>query len=68
MLYHLAKRKKESVKKYTKKELKGFVADLTDKVENSNSAYLHSLIAINQILRSPQIDSILDDALKVQLK
>jgi len=64
----MAVEKKESAKKYTKKEIKAFVADLADKVENSDGAYLHSIIAVNQILRSPGIDGTLDEAMKIQLR
>ena len=60
--------KNESGKRYTKKELKAYVADLEEKVVGSTGAHLHSLIAINEILRSPGIESLLDEGLKGQLR
>jgi hypothetical protein len=62
------KQVKDSAKRYTKKEIKAYIADLEEKVVNTSGAHLHSLVAINEILRSPGIDGLLDEGMKGQLR
>lgn len=63
-----SKQSSESAKTYSKKELKAYIADLEERVVNTSGAHLHSLVAINEILRSPGVDSVLDEGMKGQLK
>jgi len=60
--------KGEDRKVFTKAELESFVADIARRVVDSNSAYLHSFLALNQLLRQPEMASILDDELREQMR
>ena len=60
--------KTEDKKTFTKAELESFVGDIARRVVDSNSAYLHSFLALNQVLRQPEIAHILDDELREQMK
>jgi len=58
----------EPAKLYSKKELQAFVAEISRKVVDKEPAYLHSMLAMNHILRQPNLPELLDGDLKDQLK
>jgi hypothetical protein len=58
----------ESAKKYTKKDIKDYISDIEKKIVNSDGAYLHSIVALNEILRVPEIQDLLDDELKGHMR
>ncbi len=58
----------ELPKIYTKKELAAFVTEIAGKVVDKEPAYLHSMLAMNHILRQPNLHELLDADLKEQLK
>ena len=58
----------EAQKVYTKTEIEAFVAEIGRKVVDTNPAYLHSMLALNHILRQPNLKEQLDDELLEQLK
>jgi hypothetical protein len=58
----------EPQKFYTKAEIEAFVAEIGRKVVDSNPAYLHSMLALNHLLRQPNLKDLLDSELKEQLK
>ena len=58
----------EPAKKYTKEELKTFVAEVARRIVESNASYMHSMLALNHILRLPNAQDILDDDLKDELR
>ncbi len=58
----------ETSKVYTKKELEAFVAEIGRKVVDKEPAYLHSMLAMNHILRQPNLSELLDKDLREQLK
>lgn len=58
----------EPVKVYTKSEIQAFVADLSKNIVDKSPAYLHSVLALNHILRQANLNSILDADLKEQLQ
>ena len=58
----------EPAKVYTKKELTAFVTEIARKVVDKEPAYLHSMLALNHILRQPNLPEILDADVKEQLK
>ena len=58
----------EATKLYTKKEFEAFAAEIARKVVDKEPAYLHSMLAMNHILRQPNLPEVLDADLKDQLK
>ena len=55
-------------KNYTKEELQAFLADIEEKVVESNEAYLHSIVALNELLSLPNAADLLDDELRSRVK
>ncbi|MFN8389768.1 MAG: hypothetical protein U0136_05715 [Bdellovibrionota bacterium] len=55
-------------KLYTKPELEAFIAEIGRKVVDKNPAYLHSMLAVNHLLRQPNLKEVLDEEMKEQLK
>jgi hypothetical protein len=53
---------------YSKEEVKSYLADIERKLVESSGAYMHSLVALNEILRHPDVPAILDQELKSQLQ
>ncbi len=60
--------KAEELKLYTKKEIEAFIAEIGKKIVSDKPAYMHSMLAINQLLRQPNLPKLMDDELKEQLK
>lgn len=61
-------RTEDEPKIYTKKELQGFVAEISRKVVDGNPAYLHAMLAMNHLLRQANLKDLLDADLKEQMK
>ncbi len=57
----------EEVKSLSKEEVKSFLLDIETKVINAEGAHMHSVIALDQLLRLPNIESIMDQELKDQM-
>ena len=55
-------------KQLSKEEIERFVADIGRRVVDSKTAYMHSLLALNHILRQPNLKDLLDDDLREQMK
>lgn len=55
-------------KVYTKQELESFVTEISKQVVGSTTAFMHSMLALNHILRQPNAAELLDDELREQLK
>lgn len=63
----------EKNKKYTKQEVKGFLADISEHVKEeqgkvSQGNYLHSMLALNELLAQPNAEKLFDDNLKSQAR
>src|SRR5262245_54884394 len=58
----------EGEKIYTKKEIEQFISDIGRRVVDSNTAYMHSLLALNTILRQPNLSTLIDDELREEMK
>lgn len=57
----------EKQKQVSKEEIEQYLGDIEEKVINSNGAYLHSIIALNQILRLPGVEQLLDAKMKERI-
>ncbi len=57
-----------SPKVYTKKELQLFLADIGKRVLEPNSSYLHSVLAMNHLLRQANLPELLDTDTREQMK
>lgn len=57
-----------SPREYSRKELEAFIAEISSKVVGSSNAYMHSLLAINHLLRASNAEELLDTELKEQLR
>lgn len=55
-------------KQMTKKEITSFLSEIEQQVIASDKNYLHSMLALNEILRQPNTGKLLDKALKDQAK
>ena len=64
----MAESKQASTKKYTKREVSGFLTDLSEHVADSQGNYLHSLIALNELLSQPNAEKLFDSELKAKAK
>lgn len=53
---------------YTKKEVANFIAEISKKIVDSNTAYFHSMITLNTLLRLPNAEEIFDEELKEQAR
>ena len=58
----------ETTKRYTKKQVSTFLQEIDSKVEEGQGNYLHSLLALNELLRIPTAEKLFDDKLKSQAK
>lgn len=58
----------ERRKSYTREELQAYLTDIEEKVIDSDEAYLHSVIAINELLNLPNADEIFDEELKGRVR
>lgn len=53
---------------YTRKEVAGFIAEISKKIVDSNTAFFHSMITLNTLLRLPNAEEIFDEELKEQAR
>lgn len=58
----------EKKKAMTKKELTSFLAEIETQLVDSDQNCLHSMLALNEILRQPNASKLLDKGLKTQAK
>lgn len=58
----------EKEKKLSKEEIAAFIKDIEQKISKNSEAHLHSLIALNKIMRAPNIDTVMDKKLKDKIK
>jgi len=63
----MTKAEQEKQKRYTKKQLRAYLVDVEEQVIGSDSAYLPSVIALNELLREPNTEALLDKELKAQM-
>lgn len=56
------------VSRLTKDQIKSYLVDIESKIINAEGAHMHSVIALNQILRLPNIESVVDKELKDQMR
>jgi len=52
----------------TKKELKTYLADLSDKMKNEELPHLHTLVALDHLFRLPNARKLFDEELTSQAK
>jgi hypothetical protein len=55
-------------REYTKAEIVDFIAEINKQIVSSTKSTMHSLLAINHILRAPNARQVVDADLKQQLK
>ena len=53
---------------FNKQEVKAFLADISEQVDNSQGSYLHSMLALNELIRQPNAEKIFDETLKRQAR
>lgn len=58
----------DNQKVYTREEVQAFLDDIGEKVIASNEGYIHSVVALNQLLRLPNAEELFDDDLKAQMR
>ncbi len=58
----------EKPKTFNKQEVKAFLADISEQVELSQGNYLHSVLALNELIRQPNAEKVFDDGLKRQAR
>lgn len=63
-----AKAKVDAVGEMSLEEVRAFVGEIEQTVADSKDAYLNSVIALNQILRLPNAEALLDEQLKEQMR
>lgn len=51
-----------------KEDIQAYLDDIEEKLLESGNAYLHSLIALDEILRHPKSAQLLDSDMKTQLR
>ena len=59
---------KEKEQKLSKEEILAFVKDIESRISKNSEAHLHSLLAINKVMRAQNIDTVMDKKLKERLK
>lgn len=59
---------REAVAPLTRDELKVYLTEIEQRVIEGNTAYMHSLVAMNELLRRPEVPSLLDNELKTQMQ
>ncbi len=52
----------------SKDEVRSYLAELEKRVIDSEGAYLHSILALNHLLRLPNAAELIDDKMKAQMK
>jgi len=62
----MSKEKAEKPKTFTKQEVKAFLADVAEQVESSQGSYLHSILALNEVVRQPNAEKLFDQTMKRQ--
>ena len=55
-------------KSMTKKEVTAFLAEIENQIVDSDQNYLHSMLALNEVLRQPNAHKVLDKGLKEQAR
>ena len=55
-------------REYTKAEIVDFIAEINKQIVSTTKSTMHSLLAINHILRAPNARQVVDADLKQQLK
>ena len=60
--------KVDAQKKYTKKQLTTYLKEIESNVLENQGDHLHSLLALNEILRNPTVAKHFDDNLKTKAK
>ncbi len=55
-------------KRYTRADIAQFLSEIARSVVSTNTTYMHSMLALNQILRLPYAPEILDQDLKDQMR
>ncbi len=55
-------------KRYNREEAAAFLQEIARRLVSSEDASLHSMLAINQLLRSPGIEMVLDGDLREQAR
>src|SRR5262245_46879872 len=53
---------------YTKREIQTFIGEISKRVLEPNTSHLHSVLAINHLLRQANMPELLDNDLRAQLK
>lgn len=53
---------------YTREEVESFLADIANKVVESQGSYLHSVLALNHLMQSTNAHEIFDENLKQQAR
>jgi hypothetical protein len=53
-------------KKLTKKDITAFLADISENLEASSNGCIHSVLALNGLLRQPNAEKLFDEATKKQ--
>lgn len=62
------KKEEQTTPVYTKEDVRAYLADIEQKVIESNDAYLHSVLALNQMMRLPNAAELFDDEVKAQMR
>jgi hypothetical protein len=62
----MAKETAEKPKTFTKQEVKAFLADVSEQIESSQGNYLHSILALNEVVRQPNAEKLFDQTMKRQ--
>jgi hypothetical protein len=57
----------ESEHVYTREELEAFVTDIECKVTEGSDAAVHSIFALNHLLREPNAKELIDDEIKARM-
>jgi len=68
----LGSKEKQSVdvvlREYSRAEVDSFLDEITQRITESDDYFMHSMLAINQILRQPKARDWLDDDLKTRIR
>jgi hypothetical protein len=56
----------ESSKKLSKKDITAYLADISENLEISSNGCIHSVLALNNLLRQPNAEKLFDEASKKQ--
>ena len=58
----------ETPRVYNRAELVAFIGEINKQVVDKSPAYLHSILALNHVLRQPNLSQLLDKDIKQQLQ